>query len=622
MRRPVNLAAMRLRASTLLVLTLLGLLLLATVWLRLGPPGFLGGARNIPVPDPQVVVLDPLADPLLGGYREFRDALAAGDLATLAEISTRDDSYVAYRAALTLARSFGLTPQERLPHYARVLEVRLADPLARLETRAFHLEIARTAEAAGDTATAFAHFREALPDAEAVTALARLEDDPYRLANAYFAARQYRNALNALDGLPAPSITAPSHRALGEHELALAAYEDWLLQEPGSTEAQLGRAWSNFNLGNNEASDAQFSEIAGSNALYGRGLLANRAGDIAGAISFFEQSGEPAHLWLGTDILENRGMYAEAIPVYLRLARGTSAYADQAAYRALVLAERLGDTAAATEARGLIRPNTFFALVLGEPLTLPTESTVAATPLPVLDLATALARAGDLDAAIGELVFALRRASDTNEIVALASRLQAYGEFRQSRLGAQALLDAGSRDVAVWRLAYPEAYPDEVRAAAANSGIEPELVWAVMRQESAFYPLAISTSNAHGLMQVIPSTWDWLAELQREAPGDSFDVAANIRYGAFYLSWLLNYLDGDMELAVASYNRGQGYIGRLYAGDEVAGDKSELYRRIDAQETRNYLERVIVNYHVYHGLAAGVGEQASLLGWVHLAEGN
>jgi hypothetical protein len=45
----------------------------------------------------------------------------------------------------------------------------------------------------------------------------------------------------------------------------------------------------------------------------------------------------------------------------------------------------------------------------------------------------------------------------------------------------------------------------------------------------------------------------------------------------------------------------------------VAGDKVELYREIDALETRNYLQRVLLNYHIYHGLEAGGGEQVSLL---------
>ncbi len=575
--------------------------------------GFLGGSRPIPRPAMHVALVDPLSRPGLEGYREYRDALEARDHAALDRIAYADDSFLAYRAALSLARAWDLSPADRIPYYVRADDLRLADSLARIQTREFHLEVARTAESAGDTDTAIAFYTEALATSEAQNALARLEDDAYRLANTYFQARLYGRALDALDGRAAPSITAPSYRALGDHAAALESYEDWLAQEPDNLEALSGRAWSHFYLADNELADAYFSELTGSNAAYGRGLLANRAGDITGAVAFLGESGEPAHLWLATDLLENRGMLAEALPVYERLAAGNSVYADQAAYRALVLSERLGDDARAQAARAQIRPGSYFSLVLGEPLVLDLEEPAGTAEPPVLDLADMLARLGDVDAAIGELLFALRNESGQAATLAIASKLQAFGEYRQSRLAAQAIVDAGSLDARAWRLAWPEAWPDLVRAHAGATGVEPELVWAIMRQESAFYPLAVSTSNAQGLMQVIPSTWDWLAELQREDPADSFDVSANIRYGAFYLNWLLNYLDGDLELAVASYNRGQGYISRLFAGDEVAGDKSELYRQIDAQETRNYLERVMVNYHIYHALSRGVNEQASLV---------
>jgi soluble lytic murein transglycosylase len=127
-------------------------------------------------------------------------------------------------------------------------------------------------------------------------------------------------------------------------------------------------------------------------------------------------------------------------------------------------------------------------------------------------------------------------------------------------------------------------------------------VWAIMKQESAFAPFAVSTSNAQGLMQVIPSTWGWLAELQRESPGDPFDPATNIRYGAYYLAWLERLFEGDLELATASYNRGQGYIGRLFASPDIAGDKDELYRYIDALETREYLQIVTLNRDIYRAL--------------------
>lgn len=561
--------------------------------------------KPIPRLDIQVAVTDPYAQEGLEGYRAYRDALAEGNLERVAELAGAEDSYLALRASLTLARHWSLDAAERLPHYLRAQELRIHDSLARAENHSFLLELASTAEAAGADEVAISNYRAALPADEAISALERLIDDPYRLAGAFQSARLQSRALAALGELSAPSIEAPAHRALGDHEQGLAAYEAWLAEEPDSAEALSGRAWSNFYLNNNEESDAQFAELSGSNALYGRALLANRAGDLTAASDFLFASGDAYHLWLATDLLERAGREQDALRFYLRLGAGSSAYADQAAYRALVLAERTADTAAAQEARSLIDPGGFFALVLGEPLEIPAASEpVSAEVEPeVLGRAASLARAMDIDAAIGELLFALRASSDPAEQLILAETLQAYGEFRHSRVAAQEVLTVRPDDRRAWRLAWPEAFPDEVREQAQEHGIEPEWIWAVMRQESAFYPRAVSTSNARGLMQVVPSTWDWLAELQNEPPADVFDVSANIRYGAFYLDWLLRYFDGDLELATASYNRGQGYIGRLFDGEDVAGEKPELYRQIDAQETRNYLERVIVNYHIYLGLS-------------------
>ena len=160
----------------------------------------------------------------------------------------------------------------------------------------------------------------------------------------------------------------------------------------------------------------------------------------------------------------------------------------------------------------------------------------------------------------------------------------------------------GSQDRRTWELAYPRAYPEVVGLEAARHEVSPELIWAVMRQESRFYPQAVSRSNAKGLMQFIPSTWDWVAELLKEPPGDPFEPADNIRYGAFYLRYLLDYFDGDLELAVPAYNGGQGRMRRLFEGEVVRRNKDDFYRFIEAYETRDYLQQVMLNYEIYRGL--------------------
>lgn len=550
----------------------------------------------------RMTALDPFDAPLLWDYGAFRDAAMAGEHAVLARLARRDDSYLAYRSALTLAHTTDLEPATRLEFYHRAAELRIADPLARQENREFYLTFGAVAEAAADLPAAVEAYAEALPDEIAVEALARLVDDPYRLSNHYFKARLYEEALASLDGRAAPSIEAPSHRRLGEYHEALDAYERWLVEQPGNIEALYGVAWTHFYLGNMSSAYALFGELDGASSLYARALIDYREGNLGEAVELMRQTGVPSRLWLASGWLEAEDRYRDALPIYLELAAGDSVYSDDSAYRAMVLAERLAEPEAHQRARELLPEGSFFALQMGGSPLLPDRDELPLVRPAALELAAELARVGDLQAAVGELIFALREEEDEARAVALAERLQAYGEFRQSQREIQRFITAGSRELRTWRAAYPRAYQEEVIRAATSQQLDPELVWAVMRQESAFYPGAVSVSNAGGLMQVIPSTWDWLAELQKEEPGDRFDPAANIRYGSFYLRWLMDYHDGDAELVIPSYNRGQGYIRRLFEGPVVNGDKNEFYREIDALETREYLQRVMVNYRIYQAL--------------------
>jgi len=569
-------------------------------WLFISPLNPLAGGVAIPIPTVYAVVSDPFQrDPLLHLYGRYRAALLANDLAALqALLEEAAGSYLEYRTLLTLARSPQLPAGERYAYFARAMAVRINDPLARLATRELLLEQARLAEEAGLAPAAIDHYAAALPAPEAFTALRRLETRPLVLANIFLRARQHRNALSALDGRSAPSIEAPAYRAIGEHDRALDAYQRWLSEEPGNTTALFGRAWSLFALGRNAEAERAFSELSGASALYGLALLANRAGDVDRAVTLLRQSGEPQHLWLATDLLEGLGRSRDALPIYLDLARGGSSFADDAAYRTLVLAERLGQAELAAQALALLPEQSFFGSLRGKSSKPVLADTLVLPELEAVTLARSLVRVGDHEAAIGELLFALRNAVDEANVVALGETLQTLGEYRQSARAARQW-QPRSLERRTWQLAYPRAYAALVKREAEAWQVAPALIWAVMRQESAFYPRAISVADAQGLMQVIPSTWTWLAELLREAPGDPFDPATNVRYGVYYLHRLMDRFDGDVELVVAAYNRGQGYISRLYQGATVAGDRADFFRFIDALETREYLQVVMHNYQVY-----------------------
>lgn len=107
-----------------------------------------------------------------------------------------------------------------------------------------------------------------------------------------------------------------------------------------------------------------------------------------------------------------------------------------------------------------------------------------------------------------------------------------------------------------FRLPPENAFDGLIQEAATRYRINPDLVKAVVRAESAFDPLAVSRVGAQGLMQLMPA-------LARElGVTDAFDPRQNIMAGTRYLAQLLNAHDGSVELALASYNAGPGNVER------------------------------------------------------------
>jgi soluble lytic murein transglycosylase-like protein len=111
---------------------------------------------------------------------------------------------------------------------------------------------------------------------------------------------------------------------------------------------------------------------------------------------------------------------------------------------------------------------------------------------------------------------------------------------------------------ATFRLTDENAYEDLIHQAAAKFSLNPDLIRAVIRTESAFDALAVSSAGAQGLMQLMPAL---AVEL---GVTDAFDPEQNIMAGSRYLSALLIYHGGDIPLALASYNAGPGAVARYH----------------------------------------------------------
>ena len=152
---------------------------------------------------------------------------------------------------------------------------------------------------------------------------------------------------------------------------------------------------------------------------------------------------------------------------------------------------------------------------------------------------------------------------------------------------------------------FPMKYEAEIRANAAENGLDPALPAAVILAESSYLPDAVSDANAQGLMQLLPSTAEWVAgkcdEVYRE--GSLFDPNTNIQYGCWYLGYLTRRFDGNLTCAVAAYHAGQGTVDGWLANPEYSADGATL-RQIPSAATETYVKRVLKYYEKYKELYA------------------
>jgi soluble lytic murein transglycosylase len=165
-------------------------------------------------------------------------------------------------------------------------------------------------------------------------------------------------------------------------------------------------------------------------------------------------------------------------------------------------------------------------------------------------------------------------------------------------------------DHAVQEIALPLRHEDIIRQQAAEKGIDPALIAAVIYTESHFRDQT-SHAGATGLMQLMPATADYIA---RKSGGTRFtraDLATpqiNIAYGTWYLRYLLSKYDGDTVLALAAYNAGEGKVDEWWRAASARGERFNVAQHIPFPETRDYIQRVLAARAEYrHNYARELG---------------
>lgn len=140
-------------------------------------------------------------------------------------------------------------------------------------------------------------------------------------------------------------------------------------------------------------------------------------------------------------------------------------------------------------------------------------------------------------------------------------------------------------------LIYPLEYTREVEKYSELYGVSREIIYATIFCESKFDPDAVSSSNAFGLMQLTPDTFEWLCTKTGEDSEalDISDPETNIKYGTFFLSMLYEEF-GDETIVHAAYNAGRGRVKEWLKSSDYYKD-GELYY-IPFSETRKYVEKI------------------------------
>jgi len=156
-------------------------------------------------------------------------------------------------------------------------------------------------------------------------------------------------------------------------------------------------------------------------------------------------------------------------------------------------------------------------------------------------------------------------------------------------------------------MSYPLLYWDLIRGHAAEQGLDPFLVAALIRQESHFSAASVSQAGAVGLMQLMPSTAAQVAAkegLPEVAAEDLKDPRTNLRLGVRHLAGLAVKFRYDWARVLAGYNAGPEAV-KKWAGRGPSADTDEFVESIAFPETQNYVKKVLFNWSRYRELYGG-----------------
>lgn len=219
-----------------------------------------------------------------------------------------------------------------------------------------------------------------------------------------------------------------------------------------------------------------------------------------------------------------------------------------------------------------------------------------------------LVRLGYPDAASSELLGVNRSGQSAESLRLLVQVIAASGDFRSAHAIARVSLrrDLGGpirpETRSLWELAYPYAFRELIEKHCKAASLDPDLLQALMREESALDPKALSWAGALGLTQLMLPTAKGTAvqlKLKTKITQEALlEPDLNIQLGAAYLGKLMQRFQGNRQYSLAGYNAGAGAVEK-WRSERRNLALDEWVEEIPIAETRGYVKRVLRTYNTY-----------------------
>jgi soluble lytic murein transglycosylase len=236
--------------------------------------------------------------------------------------------------------------------------------------------------------------------------------------------------------------------------------------------------------------------------------------------------------------------------------------------------------------------------------------------------AVELLRLGFADAVPSELLAVDRPRLSRPSVRLLVELLAAAGDARSAHAVARASLRADlsgrirPENLFVWQIAYPNAFHDVVERHCREMNVDPYLLQALIREESALDPKALSWAGALGLSQLMLPTAQGIArtlKISGITQDSLLEPDLNLRLGSWYLGTLLKRFEGNKAEALAAYNAGAGVV-KQWRAAKSGLDLDAWIEEIPFAETRGYVKRVMRSYNTYK-LLYGSSDSIQAVSW-------